>query len=1721
MAPDRQITFSSGNLQYNAAQGTHSCADGSTQQGTWRFAEHQYDYVGDAAIGNVYQDGVKCNNALVSATYDGWIDLFGWGTGNAPTQTSTSTSDYSSFVDWGQNAISNGGNEAGMWRTLSKDEWTYLFHGRANYDKLFALGKVAGVNGVILLPDDWTTPAGLSFLPSAEDGLNWDGTYYSCNECDRYTDNTYTTEQWGAMEANGAVFFPAAGSSVGTEVHYPGENGRYWSSTQNGPDSAYYAGFYKLFLMTHGSNHRYYGRCVRLVKDTVVIPTYVPKPFSVSANKQVTFSPGNLQYNAAQGTHPCADGTTQPGTWRFAEHQYDYVGDAENGTVYDNGTKCDNELISDTYDGWIDLFGWGTSGWNSGANTWQPWATSRNQKDYYPGGSEENNLIGDYAYADWGQYNAVGDDPAGTWRTLTNEEWNYLFRSRDNAEQLFGLGTVDDVPGVILLPDDWVTPPGVSFNASTDKGLSWQGRYYENNTDNNYSHNTYTSKQWEEQMAVNGAVFLPATGYRYETDVYYMSTQYTGEYGSYWSSSANDTVYAYDCNFSISLLRSQHPALRYGGRSVRLVKDIPTAPPSAYRSLPFSVSADKQVWFSSGNLQYNAARMTHQCADGTTQPGTWRFAKHQYDFVGDAEEGTIYVNGIKCDNAQISDSYIGWIDLFGWGTSGWNSGANAYQPWASSPTNSDYNPGNNENNDLTGDYAYADWSVYNQIGKDPAGAWRTLAKDEWEYLFCERENADKLFGLGTVNGVQGAILLPDEWTMPDGATFTPSTEKGLEWNGTSYESSTKDLYTHNSYTASQWVIMEAAGAVFLPAGGGRSGITVNYVAESGNYWTTTHNTEEDAFRTRFYTHYLNPSYHSGRHLGRTVRPVSDVPLPPPSTYEPKPFSVSADKQVLFSSGNLQYNAALGAHVSADGTIQPGTWRFAEHQWDYVGDAENGTVYQYNLKCDNALISETYNGWIDLFGWGTSGWNSGAKAYRPWEISQHAADYSPCEAGENNLTGCCAYADWGVYNPIGNAPAGTWRTLTSEEWLYLFRERKNAEKLFGLGTVNGIPGTIILPDDWTTPTDVIFTPSTDKDLTWEDSNYTNSNEDNYSHNTYTSKQWEEQMEANGAVFLPATGYRYGTKVSYTGSQKTGGYGSFWSSSADDGTHAYDVNFSISSLRPQYSAIRYGARAVRLAKDYTPPPPPSTYEPKPFSVSADKQILFSSGNLQYNAAQGSHQCADGSTQPGTWRFAEHQYDYVGDAENGNVYQNGVKCDNELISETYDGWIDLFGWGTSGWSDGVRAYQAWAASAASEDYYLSETGASMIGDYVYADWGVYNGIGNDAPQTWRTLGKDEWHYLFCDRQNAENLFAMGTVNGIQGLIILPDGWETREELPFTPSTQKGFEWHSSRFDNTNSEDRYKDNIYTALQWALMESLGAVFMPVTGYRAGPVFDHADNFTDGWGHYWASTAEGTNVYRVNFSKDYLSPLSQYARNRGFAVRLIKDVEQVPPPEDQCTDVTTEFSYTMYKGETYLWEGTEYKTSGDHTKTFQKADGCDSIVTLHLTVLPPECLGNYDTVRFCPGLNSEHDEVVRHGYCLRYLPYRYESPEEWDYMEGVVLVRDSDRTLVDLARAERNLREHYTDDLTPVQSVHWSLCKNGTNDYHAIEVESEPQWIEAGTLTLTVYFLCGQRYYSNFATDLGNVQGDDVPCTKVLLNGHIFILRGEHVYDLRGTLLQP
>ena len=240
VSADKQVTFSQGNLQYHPANNK------------WRFAESQTDYIGDA-------------NSNIFSTYNGWLDLFGWGTGDAPTKSSTEYSDYSTFVDWGTNAI--GEDAPNTWRTLSKDEWMYIFYNRPNAQSLFALGSVNGVNGTIILPDNWTTPDGVSFVASTTQGLYWDGSYYYNNNDNNFSHNTYTAEQWQTMEQAGAVFLPASGYRSGTAVGLIGYGGDYWSSTESSEYYAYYVSFYSFDLCPQNNINRYDGRAVRLAKD--------------------------------------------------------------------------------------------------------------------------------------------------------------------------------------------------------------------------------------------------------------------------------------------------------------------------------------------------------------------------------------------------------------------------------------------------------------------------------------------------------------------------------------------------------------------------------------------------------------------------------------------------------------------------------------------------------------------------------------------------------------------------------------------------------------------------------------------------------------------------------------------------------------------------------------------------------------------------------------------------------------------------------------------------------------------------------------------------------------------------------------------------------------------------------------------------------------------------------------------------------------------------------------------------------------------------------------------------------------------------------------------------------------------------------------------------------------------------------------------------------------
>ena len=599
--------------------------------------------------------------------------------------------------------------------------------------------------------------------------------------------------------------------------------------------------------------------------------------FSVSDTQHVYFSKGNLQYI----------GSVSNPYWRFAEHQWDYLGNSTG--QYSNDQNVDR-----------DLFGWGTSGYNHGANCYQPWNTNTSNGNYYAYGNSTYNLYDQTGQADWG-YNAIsnGGNTPNMWRTLTKDEWSYvLFTRNTNSGIRYVWAEVGGNNGIILLPDNW-------SNSTYSLNIP------DYNPDDDFDYfqsNIITATVWTNIFETNGAVFLPAPAYRSGT-----ATNYgIGYSGKYWSATCSNNDKACGLSFDNGGIYISVYNNRYYGQSVRLVYTAATCSyninaspnpneggivsgvgmytggqtctltatandgytftnwtendevvstdatytftvtgdrtlvanftqnggtvPTGAINGKFSVSADQQVYFSQGNLQYQAST------------NTWKFAENQYDYVGSA-------------NSNISSSYSGWIDLFGWGTSGWNSGNTYYHPWDSNDDSIGLTYGPPGEYNLTGSYANADWGVYNPIsnGGNQTNQWRTLTQPEWDYIFNTRTTVSGIrYAKANVNNINGVILLPDDWSS---TIFNLSNTNN---SGASFSS--------NTITASQWNILEQAGAVFLPAAGRRYMTSVDYVGSFGYYWSASYYSSNTAYNVDFRDNLLrtNDRY---RYYGQSVRLV--------------------------------------------------------------------------------------------------------------------------------------------------------------------------------------------------------------------------------------------------------------------------------------------------------------------------------------------------------------------------------------------------------------------------------------------------------------------------------------------------------------------------------------------------------------------------------------------------------------------------------------------------------------------------------------------------------------------------------------------------------------------------------------------------------------------------------------------------------------------------------
>ena len=256
-------------------------------------------------------------------------------------------------------------------------------------------------------------------------------------------------------------------------------------------------------------------------------------------------------------------------------------------------------------------------------------------------------------------------------------------------------------------------------------------------------------------------------------------------------------------------------------------------------------------------------------------------------------------------------------------------------------------------------------------------------------------------------------------------------------------------------------------------------------------------------------------------------------------------------------------------------------------------------------------------------------------------------------------------------------------------------------------------------------------------------------------------------------------------------------------------------------------------------------------------AGDQVYFSKGNLQYKPSIN------------TWRFAENQFDYIG-GDNAN-HGSAEKCCN---------WLDLFAWGASGRDHGAICYQPWCSRNVFEDeaWQYSAYGVDTLNLFDgdgQADWGC-NAISNGGNEenVWRTLTIEEWDYILEKRTTATGIrFAKAAVDGVWGLLLLPDDWDST--------------YCSLRKYNDDDVDYTPNNLTEPFWTEKAEAQGAVFLPAAGIRD---FGYV-GLVGKYGLYWSSSClnpkEALGIY---FSNSFFYHSITTDKSSGRSVRLVRDV---------------------------------------------------------------------------------------------------------------------------------------------------------------------------------------------------------------------------------------
>lgn len=296
----------------------------------------------------------------------------------------------------------------------------------------------------------------------------------------------------------------------------------------------------------------------------------------------------------------------------------------------------------------------------------------------------------------------------------------------------------------------------------------------------------------------------------------------------------------------------------------------------------------------------------------------------------------------------------------------------------------------------------------------------------------------------------------------------------------------------------------------------------------------------------------------------------------------------------------------------------------------------------------------------------------------------------------------------------------------------------------------------------------------------------------------------------------------------------------------------------------------------------------------------RVYFAHGNLFYKLECKHKRYSWSSTyitdSAAYWGFYEKQY---GGWQKGAQFDEFVPTSNG----TYSNYAQTNN--NDQYKSDRLSYFTWGYNATYSITYNSEPASQLTGNpqpnNTWAEWCDNISIKGSTSRNWRTLSRDEWHYLIntrtmffgaprfvrvklmgVDKLYDDNNHTSATVN-VKGLLLYPDRYPTDD-----PNNHPFFNDDPDSWRQINKD-----------QWEKMEKAGCVFLPATGYRQGTAIKAIGRTDNMFGLYQSSsiaTGDYANEYTAGLlwgvlatSASHPDLIGYLANNCAHNVRLVMD----------------------------------------------------------------------------------------------------------------------------------------------------------------------------------------------------------------------------------------